>query len=716
MNNRITNILENLRLFLSILLVFLLIFEKYLHLPATLAVLGRMHPLILHFPITLAMIGGLGLLFPVKFELTTWARKAEFWSATASLTAITALFGLFLSREGGYDAATLNWHKYSALALTLGAGYLAWRFGKGTLRAGFLPFGLATLAITLICGHQGGVLTHGNNFLLEPIRPSQASTPVVADVQKAEVFKDVVRPILENKCFSCHNPNKTKGELLMTTLEGIKKGGENGPIFVPFHPDSSHMIQMALLPENDDHHMPPAGKPQLTAEELKILHFWIKKGADFGAKVGAYLPNDTLAAWSKMASTPVAANLPKIPAASVKTIESLKSNFCNIRPLAQGSPYLEVVVLNHQDYQAEVFKKLQKISRNIYRLEASGAPVTDKEIKAISGLENLRELGLGRTKITGKNLVDLRQLKHLQILKLHANQLKAKDIEPLLSNKQLHLYLWGNPLQEKDLVALRKKAGRMNLDLGTPPDTTVLQLNKPLAEKPTVYFLNSTALVLGHPMRGVKIYYTTDGQNPDGEKGIGKLYKSPIAIKNDVKIKFRAELEGWHASVQDSLEFKKARFVPDKFALKTPADPKYQGGGDSVIFNLAKGGPNHTVNDGWLGFHSTAQLEVECSFKSPPEIQKISLGTLLIDNAYIVPPASIQVWASKDNKQWEKIGEQTFPIPDGPQYGNRFFDCQVKPGKYAYVKVVGTPIAKLPKWHRGKGEPGWLFVDEVLFN
>lgn len=716
MNNRITNILENLRLFLSILLVFLLVFEKYVHLPATLAVLGRMHPLILHFPITLAIIGGIGLLFPAKFELATWARRAEFWSITASITALTALFGLFLSREGGYDAATLNWHKYSALALTLGAGYLAWRFRKGTLRAGFLPFGLATLAITLICGHQGGVLTHGDNFLLEPIRPTQKSTPVVADVQKAEVFRDVVRPILENKCFGCHNPNKTKGELLMTTLEGIKKGGENGPIFLPFKPDSSHMIQLALLPENDDHHMPPSGKPQLTAEELKILHFWIKKGADFGAKVGAYLPNDTLANWSKSNTAAVAANLPKIRAASPKTIESLKSNYCNIRPLAQGSPYLEVVVLNHQDYQAEVFKKLQKISRNIYRLEASGAPVTDQEIKSIVGLENLRELGLGKTKITGKNLADLRKLKHLQILKLHANQLKVKDIEPLLGNKQLHLYLWGNSLKEKDLVELRKKAGSMKLDLGTPPDTAVLQLNKPLAEKPMVYFLNNTELVLTHPLRGVKIYYTTDGQNPDGEKGIGKIYQTPIAIKSDLKIKYRAELEGWHASVLDSLEFKKARFVPDKFVLKTPADPKYQGGGDSVIFNLVKGGPNHTVNDGWLGFHSTAQLEVECFFKTPPAIQKVSLGTLLIDNAYIVPPTSIQVWGSTDNKAWEKIGEQNFPAPDDPQYGKRFYDCKVKPGKYAYVKIVGVPIAKLPKWHRGKGEPGWLFVDEVLIN
>lgn len=714
MKNRFATILENLRLFLSILLVFLLVFEKYIHLPAILAVLGRMHPLILHFPITLAAVGGLGLLIPAKTELANWARRMEFWSITASITALTALFGLFLSREGGYDEATLNWHKYSAAALTLGAGYLAWRFGKGKVPR--WDWGLRILVLTLICGHQGGVLTHGSNFLLEPIRPSVAATPMVVNVQQAEMFRDAVRPILEKKCFACHNPNKTKGDLLMTTLEGIKKGGENGAIFTPFRPDSSQMIQMALLPEADDRHMPPQGKPQLTAEELKVLHFWIKKGADFGAKVSAFLPNDTLDAWVKSIPTAAAA-LPKISAASPKTIEGLKSNFCNIRPIAQGSPYLEVVVFNHQDYQAEVFKKLQKISKNIYRLEASGAPVTDKELKSITGLSNLRELGLGKTKITGKNLTQLRELKHLQILKLHGNQLKAKDIEPLLGSSSIQaLYLWGNPLPEKDLQKLRKKASKMQLDIGTPPDTTVLQLNKPVAEKPLAYFQTSTQLVLTHPMRGVKIYYTTDGRNPDGKAGIGKVYTQPIVVKTDQKIKYHAELDGWHASVLDSLEFKKARFVPDKFSLKIPANPKFLGGGDSVIFNLAKGAPNHTVNDGWLGFERAEHLDVECFFKNPAEVKKISIGTLLVDNAYIVPPASLEVWASNTPGQWEKIGTQSFPVPDGPQYGNRFYNCEVKPGKYAYLKIVAKPIPKLPSWHRGKGEPGWLFVDEVLIN
>jgi hypothetical protein len=76
----------------------------------------------------------------------------------------------------------------------------------------------------------------------------------------------------------------------------------------------------------------------------------------------------------------------------------------------------------------------------------------------------------------------------------------------------------------------------------------------------------------------------------------------------------------------------------------------------------------------------------------------------------------MEVWGSNQAGVWEKIGAQKFPTPSKPQYGQRLYDCPVKPGKYAYLKVVGKPITKLPNWHIGKGQPGWLFVDEVLIN
>lgn len=38
------------------------------------------------------------------------------------------------------------------------------------------------------------------------------------------------------------------------------------------------------------------------------------------------------------------------------------------------------------------------------------------------------------------------------------------------------------------------------------------------------------------------------------------------------------------------------------------------------------------------------------------------------------------------------------------------------PVKTRYVKVVATSEHSIPAWHGGKGNPGFLFVDEITLN
>jgi len=42
-------------------------------------------------------------------------------------------------------------------------------------------------------------------------------------------------------------------------------------------------------------------------------------------------------------------------------------------------------------------------------------------------------------------------------------------------------------------------------------------------------------------------------------------------------------------------------------------------------------------------------------------------------------------------------------------------DVNFKSSNYRYFKVISHPVKKLPSWHSGKGEQGWLFVDELFF-
>lgn len=95
-------------------------------------------------------------------------------------------------------------------------------------------------------------------------------------VQAAELPKD----LLEAKCLSCHYPDKTKGELDMSTRESLLKGGDAGPAIDLERPEKSEIVLRVSLPHDDDDIMPPEkkGKP-LTAEEISALTAWIKEGA-----------------------------------------------------------------------------------------------------------------------------------------------------------------------------------------------------------------------------------------------------------------------------------------------------------------------------------------------------------------------------------------------------------------------------------------------------
>ena len=97
---------------------------------------------------------------------------------------------------------------------------------------------------------------------------------------KLVIYKDVVAPILAAKCNSCHGEEKSKGKLRLHTFADILKGGSEGEVnVVAGKAGESLMMKRVALPLDDDEHMPPEDKEQLTKEEIALLNWWINEGA-----------------------------------------------------------------------------------------------------------------------------------------------------------------------------------------------------------------------------------------------------------------------------------------------------------------------------------------------------------------------------------------------------------------------------------------------------
>jgi len=97
-----------------------------------------------------------------------------------------------------------------------------------------------------------------------------SATAFAADVS----FTKDVRPILAKNCMGCHRAEKAKGKLDLTTYEAFKKGGKEGPGFVPGDKDSITLKQIRgpepKMPEDGD---------ALKAADVAIIEQWVLQGA-----------------------------------------------------------------------------------------------------------------------------------------------------------------------------------------------------------------------------------------------------------------------------------------------------------------------------------------------------------------------------------------------------------------------------------------------------
>ncbi|MCP4172603.1 MAG: DUF1553 domain-containing protein [Fuerstiella sp.] len=93
--------------------------------------------------------------------------------------------------------------------------------------------------------------------------------------ERALVFESDIQQVFVRRCGKCHSSTVQKGGLDVSTMAGLRRGGESGdPAVVPASGDDS--LLWAMIDGGD---MPPEGQPQLSDKELAIVRTWIAEGA-----------------------------------------------------------------------------------------------------------------------------------------------------------------------------------------------------------------------------------------------------------------------------------------------------------------------------------------------------------------------------------------------------------------------------------------------------
>lgn len=707
-----------LTLFLNVLLIFLSIFEDKVRVPVFLQVTGRLHPAVVHFPLVLlfVVIFMEGLTFRKKIQEPATREIIDYVLYFFALSAVaSALVGFFLFKEGGYSGDDINLHRWMGTAVSiLAALILVFKVRSYT------PYYYGALVVTAVCltitGHVGSEVTHGKGFVMEPMRRQQKRIEI-ENPDSAVVFRDVIQPILNEKCVSCHNSNKAKNDLILTDYKDIMNGGEHPGAIVSGNAAKSLVYKYVLLPMSDTLHMPPEGKLQLDREEIKLIGWWINAGSGEHEKYAQMNKVDSIHSIMLSKFQPKKGlDLVNIPFADPLKIKALTNPYRNVSQISAVKPYVAVFLGSKKDFSSNDLKELNDISQQIVSMDLGNSAVSDADIKILAGFPHLQKLHLQNISIGDEGLQHLRGLRYLEVLNLSGTNITSKALDEISGWKNLKkLYIYNTSVDAVSIESLKKASPQLevfNTQLDLTDSLYYAQLTIPVVKIDSQFF-RGRATVEVKPSRGkVNYYYTLDGTEPTSGSS---HYTETFQVTQSSTLKIIAMMKGWADSKVSAYQLMKVRVTPDIIQLKTKADPKLSAKTDSVLVD-GKPGSLDRGDKAYLAFVKQ-DFDVVLQTKVPVLASQVAVSFLQDVDQGIFPPEDVEVWGGMEQDKLERLGKvSTVPKTDkSTEKGLSIVNFSAREIRFVRIKAknVGVLPAKHPLARTAKAT---LYIDEVTLN
>ncbi len=271
--------------------------------------MGVWHPAIIHLPVACLLVAGMFIVVRWRFPKVS-EDVAYYCLLLGAATAVVAtVMGFSFAAQKGFvewwDTSsqkdeTMSYHRWAGVVVTgiaVLAAMLSMRDRFKARTGGARPWQLAALLAAAgvgLVGHWGGEMIYGKGYAEKAIaglfgvdtthaaapkgvEPTPGINPVTVG-DKVD-FVTQIQPILETKCVTCHNADKSKGKLQLQTRELLLKGGKDGPAIVAGSSAKSKIIGL-ITAEDEADLMPPTDKGgPLGKEQIELIRKWIDQGA-----------------------------------------------------------------------------------------------------------------------------------------------------------------------------------------------------------------------------------------------------------------------------------------------------------------------------------------------------------------------------------------------------------------------------------------------------
>lgn len=446
--------------------------------------LGRFHVLALHLPVGIVIAAVALDWLARRPRYAALAPASSFlWGAAAISAIATVMLGLLHFAEGGFTGPSADAHRFYGMTTALvcvAAWWLSARAKGSAAGASRLAAGVVVLLLVSVTGHYGGNLTHGSTYLIE-YAPGFLRTwlgagerrPSVTSVAAADPYLDVVQPLLDQRCGTCHNDEKRNGGFSVANYDLTLVGGDTSRAVSPGDLTGSELFYRVTLPSDDEAFMPAEGKAPLTAAQIEILRWWIEAGAPRGTTVGAVGAPAAIEA-QLAALLGLAANPSPAAALDAQLVERLFAAGFLVRPLAQDDGRL-VVSVNSPGARlgTAALATLAEAAPTIVDLNLANAALDDAALAALGALPEVTHLRLARNRLSDQSLAVLAALPKLRHLNLYGNALVTDaGVETLASSASLReLFLWQTGVSADGVARLREQRPDLAVDFGASAPT-----------------------------------------------------------------------------------------------------------------------------------------------------------------------------------------------------------------------------------------------------
>ncbi|QZT37667.1 family 20 glycosylhydrolase [Halosquirtibacter xylanolyticus] len=206
------------------------------------------------------------------------------------------------------------------------------------------------------------------------------------------------------------------------------------------------------------------------------------------------------------------------------------------------------------------------------------------------------------------------------------------------------------------------------------------------------------------------IYYTLDGTEPNMQSN---RYSSPITVDKTTTVKAIQIKDGQPVSKTTETTVYVHIASDGVLTHNTIPSSKYPDKKRSLLNNCTMG--TQTFTDGqWVGYEGT-DMDVTINLGKVETISSLQSRHLYNPGSWIFLPASVSYEYSMDNKKYQSAGvvRNEFTKEKTPIY----YDYPLilkSPIKARYIHITAKNIGACPDWHSGKGQPSWLFCDEII--